>query len=213
MKILVMVFLTIFSSAYSSDQFLQQCQDFRNRIEENVIRFEDIMRQRGDEIDEPPFICIFAGRSSTCVADKHFKSYTNSISLEISNKEINLYNDELLRCSFFTFHTVRQYTDMINGTLFLSLLRLLPSIKDLDDQKQIHDTWALRGTLYHLELSLEEIQYIYSLDLIEWPTRIELNDILNNYMINQYGLPKETRIDFIRLMLEQDDRERLILLD
>ena len=206
MHVLITAFLIISPLAHSADQFLQQCQEFRTKIELELVK--------GSEPSKYPNQCLMklAGSVSYCMSEQNFKNYIKDVALKVfnSNEEELLYNDELLRCSFFGFHRVRLVTNWRNSSIDF-LLWEFEDIQELLEQEHITDDKFLRRVLYNINLNMEEIQYADSFNLEQWPTRIELNDILNDYMVEKYNL--STRIDFIGLMLKQEERKRHILAD
>ena len=208
MNVLITTFLIIAPYVHSSDQFLKQCQEFRNQVELEIVKAKN---QK-----DYPNQCLLrqGGFISYCMSEENFKNYIKDITLSAfnSNKETRLYNDKILRCSFFAFDYVRLIVDW-RGPQIYDLLMAFENVKYLLEQNHISDDKYLRGTLRNIKYDMENIQYADSFNITERPTRIELNDILNNHLINQYGLPKETRIDFIRLMLKEEEYKRVILAD
>ena len=203
---MVVIFYITSSQVYSSDQFLQQCQDFRERIKSHIIE---------DPNDPESYVyrytCIAGGSVFYCESEKNFKSYIDTLSLEISKKEIQLYDDELLRCSFFTFHRIRVFSEALGYRLIDFLLEEYEDIKRLLAQESIHDVnldnYAKppRSVLKSIKLSMDDMHPIASLNFTEWPDRAELNETLNEYLTTQYGVTKN--IDFIKLIFDQKERK------
>ena len=214
MKILTILLFLFSSTIYSSDQFLQQCMDFRSRLEADML----VLKNDVDLLNKPSYCTLKEEILSLCVTEKNFKNYISSLVLKIENiaKEKQLYDDKILRCSFFTFHRVRLFSSLTFGLLF-SLLSEYGDINRLLKRNYIHDNDMLRKTLRDIKHTMDDIQYLDSLNIREWPEewpdRIELNEILNDHLIDRYGHPKNAGIDFVKLMIDHGVHSTRLLTD